>query len=126
MANLLDKHQAAEVRRVSTEGKERFTAIDGIVRENSGEIGALVVTPNPEHKDKGRYILNVESTQEQLAIISESKKKRVDTGIIDADNGPMFMQTDGPEKSIADNINIESSSKSLQGAGSGIQARQEL
>lgn len=66
--------------------------------------------------------MNVEDNQENLNIVLETKRKRVET----RQSGHVLMQTDGPNYNTKENQNGLNDPKNLQGAGSGLQTRREL
>lgn len=111
----------------STGAKEstRFTENAGVMRETRGDNDTVVVTAkNQEAIEKeGRIMtVNEENNQENLNFVMETKRKRVEN----TQDGPMFMQTDGPNHEGTNNQIRLNDPKNLQGAGSGIQTRREL
>ncbi|WOG99984.1 hypothetical protein DCAR_0519340 [Daucus carota subsp. sativus] len=103
----------------------RFTEIAGVVREKSGETGAILVTPqNPETVAKEGDILNLGDNQDKISLVLEAKRKRTELEQIAMDYGPVFMQTDEPKHNDVETLNGSDDPKNLKGAGSGIQTRQ--
>lgn len=99
------------------------------MREKGGDNCSVVITPkNQGAREKEGNIsnLNMEDNQENLNIVLEVKRKRVDTQPSELAYGPILMQTDGPKQNIQELVNVSNDPKNLKGAGSGIQTRREL
>lgn len=108
----------------SKEVVERFTEMTGVVREKGGEKYGVIVTPrNQETIEKEGNNINLGENPNQINVIMETKRKRMENHITEEEVGPDRMQTDGPKDNTDGNTNVLVDPKNLQRAGSGLQAR---
>lgn len=105
----------------------RFTEVTGIVCEDRGDTGAVVITPiNQETRYMVTDNLNSDEVEDTPNIVVEPKRKRVEIGNVNINGGPTNMQTNGLGNNMENTLIGTTSSKNVYGAGSGNQARREL
>lgn len=102
----------------------RFTETAGVVHENSGDNGTVVITPrNQDTTYKEKENSNLGGTLENENMLIDTKRKRMDVQTHKLGPGPTHMQLDGPQLNIGVNQTDSEEPKNLQGAGPGHQAR---
>lgn len=105
----------------------RFEEIAGIMREKGGDTGTVVVIArNQETRKETNTASDLSGNLENLNVIVDPKRRRMEINQNTVDHGPTSMNTDGPKEGQNDNSSEINVSKNLYGVGSGYQAHREL
>lgn len=105
--------------------KAKFTEANGVRHENREADGVVIVSArNQGYGNKDKDGLNSKNVNEILSeretVIMDPKRRRVECGLEEKNDGPAHMQTDGP---IINNTQDKADPKNLQLAGPVDQAR---